>query len=367
MRNVLQVMDYAASYRGNFIESLDCLDRKLKETGARLIYVFPPRARTNAAAHWISKMAESGSITYFLTGTISNDIRMLRHMIREHRIRIVHTHFQNWRTDFAVYFASIGANVQLVRHVHNHYPEETTLQGLLKKSLLELILRRSVFIGVSSSVCDGIRRVFPKHRCHAIDNAIQFNRLDDSVELNRSNYGIPERSVVCFMMGFDFWRKGVDLVLDAVIALRESTDVRLIIAGSSNLDKVHGIIRNQLRERPDWVIAVPPRNDVASYYRMADIFISASREEGFCYAVVEAAYCERMIVASRIPAQGDLQIPYVFWFEPGNARDLKAKLRDALDCKGRYAPQLRAAKSAAERTYSIQNWTTKIIDIYEDS
>lgn len=364
MKNVLQVMDYAAPYRGSFIESLDSLDQALKRQGSGLVYVFPPRARSNAAAKWIDEMTENGCMTYFLTGELLKDIRMLRRIIREHRIGIVHTHFENFRTDLAVYFSSLLTGVRRVRHFRNHFPEGASM----KKTLKRLVFGGSDFICVSESVCAGIRREFPGNRCHAVDNAIQYRRLDDFTVLNRADYRIPDDSVLCFMMGFDFRRKGVDLAIEALRALRQVIDVRLMISVSSNLEAVRENIARQLGgELPGWIVLVPPRNDVGSYYRMADIFISASREEGFCNALVEAAYCERMVVASKIPAQGDLQIPHAFWFEPGNAADLKARLLEAIERRDSFRLELRRAKAAVERTYDIEAWAQKIVAIYEES
>ncbi|WP_119157235.1 glycosyltransferase family 4 protein [Caldimonas tepidiphila] len=360
MKSVLQVMDYAAPYRGSFIESLDRLDRELRKDGSRIVYVFPPNAATNSAAQWIGEMERSGSKTYFLTGRVAEDARLLRGIIREHDIGIVHTHFENFRIDLAVYLATLFSGVRKVRHFRNHFPH----RPLLKKAIKRVLFRDCDFICVSNSVTEGIRQEFPRNRSHAVENAIQYGRLDQFETLRKSDFGMDENSLVCFMMGFDFRRKGVDLALEAVRGLRERMDVRLMISVSANLDTVKEHIRSQLGSIPEWVVLVPPRNDIASYYRMADVFVSASREEGFCNALVEAAYCERMVVASRIPAQGDLQIPHAFWFEPGNAQDLRRQLLQALERRGSYAAELRQARHAVEQTYDISAWAQKIVSIY---
>ena len=54
---------------------------------------------------------------------------------------------------------------------------------------------------------------------------------------------------------------------------------------------------------PKWVHFLPPRQDIATYYRAVDIFVSPSREEGLAYAIPEAAYCGCNVVATKIGGQ----------------------------------------------------------------
>jgi len=77
-----------------------------------------------------------------------------------------------------------------------------------------------------------------------------------------------------------------------------------------------------------------PTHNVASYYNSSDIFLSSSREEGFTYSVLEAAYCNPMIIASEIGGH-PLDIPFISHFESGNVNQLKALIIEILEKKFR--------------------------------
>lgn len=78
----------------------------------------------------------------------------------------------------------------------------------------------------------------------------------------------------------------------------EGQNIYLAVCTASNTQTIAEQIRAQFGEFPEWLKLLPPRQDIASYYRAADIYIQASRSEGFCYAIVEAAYCGKTVVAS---------------------------------------------------------------------
>ena len=45
MKNILHIMDYAAPYRGNFIRSIQFLEKEVESDGGHLIYLFPIKAK----------------------------------------------------------------------------------------------------------------------------------------------------------------------------------------------------------------------------------------------------------------------------------------------------------------------------------
>ncbi len=148
----------------------------------------------------------------------------------------------------------------------------------------------------------------------------------------RASLGLPERAKLALMFGYDYEGKGVDFAVEAVRLLREREGfpVTLTIAVSSRLEEVRMRICAQLCMPgiPDWILLLPPREDVSSYYHMADVFLSPSRQEGFCYALIEAAYSRTPVLASAIDAQKDLALPQSSFFPPKDAAALaSAKVR----------------------------------------
>ena len=117
---------------------------------------------------------------------------------------------------------------------------------------------------------------------------------------------------------------------------------------------------------PDWILLLPPREDVSSYYRMADVFLSPSRQEGFCYALVEAAYCRTPVLASAIDAQKDLALPKSAFFPPEDVEALASVLLRVLS-EEHTASRAQALEQAGERvrqTYALSRWAERVLAAY---
>ena len=99
---------------------------------------------------------------------------------------------------------------------------------------------------------------------------------------------------------------------------------------------------------------------------MADVFLSPSRQEGFCYALVEAAYCRTPVLASAIDAQKDLALPQEAFFPPQNSAALSAAILRVIremDTPQRRILLAQAADHVAQ-TYSLSRWAERVFAAY---
>ena len=357
MYHVLQVMNYSAPYRGNFIESLETLREPLQARGGTLVYLFPAGADQGRSAEWVGDLVRQGHPVYFMTGSVWKDARLIRSLIKRHQIDIVHTHFTGRPMDMSVQLACVFTGVKKIKHYH----APSSCRSALTRAGKRLMLNRWLLIGVSESVTEGLRRDFPRNKSITLENGIAFARLDQYETLQPKH---PD-SVNCMMMGYNYYIKGVDLTVRAVAELRREFPIELYIPAAANEGALRENVTALLGAFPDWITVLPPRNDIASYYHMADIFISSSRSEGFCYAVVEAAYCGNLILASKIPGQGDLKVPRIVWFAPEDTEDLKNQLRSMILHKDALLKHTAQTRRAVQDTYDISVWTDKMMRIYE--
>ena len=329
---ILHLTDYGAPYAGNFIASLSALEMLVVERGGNVVYVLPPRASERT---WTHDFSQSHDVRFLRDGGFFSYYRQMRHFLRETNASILHEHFIHFSEKIAAWLAikTCGHRVQTVLHLHNHI--ELPKNPLLR--LPHLLYFRSVsrFVCCSESVAahlvaDGV----PKERVRVAENAIAFERLDHYDTSVRASLSLPENAKLALMFGYNFEVKGVDLAVEAVRQLRAQGDcpVVLAVALSSNLESVRRRILEQLgvETLPDWILLLPPREDVGSYYRMADVFLSPSRQEGFCYALVEAAYCRTPVLASAIDAQKDLALPMSAFFPPQDAGALSIAIQRVL-------------------------------------
>ena len=101
---------------------------------------------------------------------------------------------------------------------------------------------------------------------------------------------------------------------------------------------------------------------------MADVFLSPSRQEGFCYALVEAAYCRTPVLASAIDAQKDLALPKSAFFPPQDTGALSFALQRVLSeehSEGR-AQNLEQASAHVRQTYALSRWAERVYAAYDE-
>ena len=367
---VLHLTDYGAPYAGNFIASLRALESLLSERGERMVYVLPPRANERP---WAQEMALSHDVRFLRKGGFFSYLRQVRQLLKETNADILHEHFIHFSEKLAAWLAckTCGHRVKTVLHLHNHI--ELPKNPLLR--LPHMLYFRSVsrFVCCSESVAahliaDGVA----KEHVRVAENAIAFERLDHFDPLVRESLALPKDAKLALMFGYDYEGKGVDLAVDAVrlVREREGLPVTLAVALSSHLEEVRARICKQLctTDVPDWILLLPPREDVASYYHMADVFLSPSRQEGFCYALVEAAYCLTPVLASDIDAQKDLALPQDAFFPPQDSASLSDALTRVLREKS--TPERIAALEQTSvrvaQTYALSRWAERVCDVYAE-
>ena len=198
-----------------------------------------------------------------------------------------------------------------------------------------------------------------------VANAIDFNRLALIEELEREDYIDNPKDTLILMFGYNYTVKGVDIAIKAVKQLNESCfGTTLLICAAAGSDEIALEIAREFSEVPSFIRIVPPRTDVASYYKLCDIFLSASRTESFCYALREAGYCGALPVASDIAAHTG--IPEAELFTSEDSRDLYEKLKAAILSDNKLE-RVQSQVKSIEKSCSISAWCNDLIKIYKKS
>lgn len=357
---VLQLMNYAAPYKGNFIESLEQIEKQ-SNGEIKNVYLFCKEADESSKI-WIDKMRSTHKPVYFMSNSDRRNYRIIKQLINQYNIEVIHMHFYGIRVHTLVNFAKLGMKIKLVRHFHNH---SDYCNHAIKRIYGRIFYKNAIMVGCSESVSESICRDFPREKVCTVNNAIDFERLNYYEDvLLRQNSEKP----TIMMLGFDYKRKGVDLAVEAIAKLRECKKYfELFIVFSAFVEENIKKLKEQLKcdMLPEWIHILPPRNDIASYYNNVDIFISPSREEGFCYAIPEAAWCGCTIVASEIGGQTFHKgIPHVFWCEQNNSKALMEALMLAKEDHNSISEK-KQTREYLVRNYSVQKWARDIIDLYK--
>jgi glycosyltransferase involved in cell wall biosynthesis len=352
-KNILIITDYAAPYGGNFIESVKTLDKEMAKENKKIIYLFPKRVEK---LDWIQSLInkENFKIYFFKDDTIFPVIKQIKFIIKKEQVNILYTHFCRHKTQLAVKLVRIfNRKIKLVSHFHNHC--KIYGNGIKRRfyKIAYKLYEGDLNIGCSESVMKSMP--YKKKKITYVDNAINFSRLDNYRDINIPEF---ENKFVILMFGFDYYRKGVDLAIKAISELN-SEEYVLAISLASNKEKVKKNIEEQFGKIPKFVKFLEPINDIASYYRKANLFLSASREEGLCYSIIEAAYCKVSILSSDIPG-ASLNIPREGIFESTNIEKMKEKIEYFKNNSNE--KELDKAKDFVVNKYDLNIWAKKIIE-----
>jgi glycosyltransferase involved in cell wall biosynthesis len=146
---------------------------------------------------------------------------------------------------------------------------------------------------------------------------------------------------------------GVDVVVKAFAkASAENEDLRLLLLGGGSLAPlVQGLInRNQLADKIHLGGQVR-QADLPSYYRSANLYISASHSDGSSVSLMEALACGIPVLVSDIPGNLEWITPGQegWFFQEGQVERLKEGILNACDRKEQMGAMSRAARDLAVR------------------
>lgn len=187
-----------------------------------------------------------------------------------------------WETAFMVarFPESKGRKFYLVQHheVHSHLPSHISAGSYY------LPLKK---IAVSSWLVDAMRDLYGDDDVALVPNSVD-QKLFHAPERGRQS--VPTVGLMYSQTHF----KGVDVALQAIeIAKRKHPNLRLIAFGSQAPVKALPL--------PEWADfhLRPPQDKLRELYASCDVFIAASRSEGFGLPILEAMACRTPVVATR--------------------------------------------------------------------
>ena len=352
--DLLIITDYKAPYEGNFICSIKALCKEINNAGGKVYFLFPSDAKEIS---WVMEFSELYPVEFW-DSNVKRHIKQLMRIVREKKIQLIYTHFCLLKTQTITKIVAKITKKMLVQHWHNHYQKFPGIRGVFAK----WAFNGNLNIGCSKSVADSLP--YKSKSVEYVDNAIDYTRLD-VYDTNFEFVANKEKNVI-LMFGFDYYRKGVDIAIQALKQIKDEYEIRLIISLSKNHDKVRGLIEEANGDVFDWVKIVNARNDVATYYHAADIFLSASREEGLTYSLLEAVYCDCVPISSEISGAPYESIPYCYTFKSEDCDELRIKVIEAIkESKEAYDYKKAERHDAVVRKFDLKAWASEVYNKLE--
>ncbi len=344
---VLHICDYAAAYKGGFINALEFLRKDLQKDGIEHIYLFPERANHTDARYWIEEIRNDGATVYIQSESFVKNIFLIKKIIKDHKIKKIFRHFNDLKADIIEWF--FCPTVPVVRFFQCTYGAS----GFSHK-LRKLVYKNDELVGVSKSVTENAAKSFPKRKIKTLPHALSFDRLNEVDDFPKQD------KISCLAVGYNIMVKGVDLTFEALRRIRETHDVLLYVVVASHQEEFQAEIEKHFGQKPEWLTVLPPTEKIGTYYHNTDIILSPSRSEGALpFVVFEAMCCGSVAVVSDIPQQKTDKVSRgLRYFKSEDVDDYVRVLSSVID--EIHSPELEKemceAAEEIKRNYSMQAW-----------
>lgn len=305
--NILIAADYSPPQSGAFGASVMELGVYLQEKGDHLVVILPRNQNTEPDDSWANWLRSCGiTVCLWDKNWDPDEKEYLLRIIRENRIEILHLHF--------------GMFLNTVRRNRRQFPKKVLvhdhmcfgkLDGKNYKERARLLAKSLAFrllnIGMVS-VGKEKDEVYAFAKHWYLPNGLPLCRqhiTNETREMCRRRLGIGDEEKICLIFGWHCYIKGVDIVIRAIEDLnRRGENVVLGFVGIGEPPSKNRLeyIRNTTGVDPfvNWIRYLPSTEDIFAYHRMADVFVSASRGEGFSFATLEAISQNTPVVLSDI-------------------------------------------------------------------
>ena len=367
--NVLIAADYRTPCSGNFIASLLELAERMRDAGNNTYFLFPDNG--NGGYTWSKWLEDNGFSVWLIDMDIHEDekVAFLERIVSENKIDLIHSHFGFCHRILLTRQKELR-NIKFLVHDHMDFSPEDNLQKQKLRTLMWSVLYRIKGIGIVS-VMERKHKSYlltSKKRNWYVPNGLSLRRnvpSELSRKERRQQLGIEEDHKLCLFLGWDMYRKGLDIAVKAVTELHQRDPrihLGLVGFGDHPAERSLQWIRERTGVEPvcDWIHFFPSSEDMFSYHRAADVYLSASRKEAFSYGILEAISQNTSVVVSDIEGTS--------WAKAYD-KCLCYPVEDASACANTIAAALSKQEDPSNKDvllnqYGIDVWCRAIIEIY---
>jgi len=371
----MHVTDYASAYEGAFIRQLRMLDEEIRTRGGRPSSLVltrkaleQPWAETLRRDGWELRELPAGS-----TRPQRRVAAAIADAARELQPDVMHVHFGTYdgsaRLAVRRLRQALGEDAPRLAWHYRTALETTIEERALTRRLKDLLKYGRAgqdvdrFFAVTHALADEVvARGAAADRTHGIVAGCDTDifRRDIAIRMRvRGDLALEPDDVLLLHMGWMWHRKGGDLLAEAMRTLEGSSAPGggRIVACSIGApeDAVLGSVRR-----------LPMTDRVHEYHQASDIFISASRSEGFGNGLVEAMACENVAIAATAAGQIETfaNLPGVSPIPVGSSAAIAASVRSLLERRAMW-PALGAANRAhVLEHHSMRRWARDMTDAY---
>ena len=299
---------------------------------------------------------------------IMRTVRHLRNRLLRDQIELLHTHLLD--ADIIGALACQGTPCRHLSHIRG--TSEWLTSNSWRDRLRRWYYRRAFekagtfFAAVSKSSADhtqlGLK--IPVDRVRVVLNGINPERFPDN-RVSESDDGLFRIGSA----GRFAPEKGYGDLIAAVGLLRSRyPQLRLILAGQGGLQGEYEATFRQLGLEGICQLS-PPVEDMNSFLRGLDLFVLPSlRAEGLSRALMEAMYCKRPVIASRVSGSEESIVDQRtgLIFEPGDVAGLARQIERLVNSPEELHQLGKAAGEFAAEKFTVDRVAAQIEAIYRE-
>lgn len=316
---------------------------RLEATGAKIVKINFPLTSTNKTSYLVSML---------------RSVAVVAKELKKNNIDVIHIHTP------ALSFIPIILRRKFVKTVHI---KDLALSFLDKKASHEIVISRETYD-------EAIRKFhYKENEITLIFNGVAESFAKTISNNDKNNFketkNIPKDKVIIGIVGSVQYRKGHDILLEAISHLRNDlkNQVHLIILGEGSETEEIWLKDLIKKFNLESTISKFGFQDPKSYYDIMDIFVLPSRLEGFPLVAIEAMMSNCCVIRSDTEGAYDQIEPGVsgLLFKNESIAELTKQLEFAINNE----PE-RIKIAAAGREYALDNFTAekmteKTIAVYE--
>ncbi|AXS82948.1 glycosyltransferase [Marinobacter sp. Arc7-DN-1] len=359
--------------------SIERLRRGLEKLGDKLLIVAPRykgQPETEAHVLRVPSLLAMGEKREFRLANIF--LGRIRKRVRAFAPDIIHLHHPFWLGSLGLFVAR-RLKVPAIYTYHTrleHYAHFVPLPGMLFRNLISHALIKRF-----SNKCDGVivptysteeylRMIGVKTPTFVQPTGIEYQRFRDvrreDIDQLRNQLNLGDEKVFVSVSRLSN-EKNIDFMIEAIDALRRETDVPfrfLMIGDGHQKDRLQKKIEDlDLRQHVTLVGAIPPE-DMATWYRLGDAFLFASKSETQGMVILEAMAAGLPVVAVRSSGIEDVVRHGFNGFKTPEKQDQwRAQVRKLLE-DDELRSKLASQALDFAKDYSVEQFATDVRTIY---
>jgi len=316
-------------------------------------------------------------------------IRLLRDLRRfRNRYDLLHFHLIWWGSLLAANWASRRS----IPTIYESVLLDSDTPGAIGKEhfgrlKLHYLQKFSRILVISDGIAeDYLDNGFSEYQIHMQMNALDtdlFKPLGDPAARDHLRHGfkLPSDTIVLLFTGSLIHRKGVDLLIEALIEVaQKAPELFLWLVGpkdqseNPSMDEAfvtslqQKVVEAGLSDRVRFHGMIADRHKLAEAYQAADVFVFPSRKEGLPNVVLEAMACGLPVIVSDLPGLKNVIKPNDngIVFPVGDAVQLAERFDLLLHSPPLFEQVGGRAREYICQRHSFADWQTKITKLYQD-